>query len=250
MSERFSRGLRIAGASWRVLNEDRKLLALPLMSFAGIAMVTLPFLASDEMPDFRSEPTVRQWIVIGCYYLLGNAIAAFFNAALIFAALARLDGGAPTLGDALRAAWQRVHRIVAWALVGAVVGVILTEIESRLGFVGRLVTRLLGTAWGALTFFVIPVLVVEDAGVFTAIGRSKDLFRKRWGEQLVGDGAIGSDLRTHRPDSDRVRCSCGGRHLCDCRHCRRRAGRSGGHVGGGRRSGHLQRCRLPICEHR
>ena len=41
------------------------------------------------------------------------------------------------------------------------------------------------TAWAYITFFVIPVLVVERVGPITAIRRSAGLLRNSWGEQLT-----------------------------------------------------------------
>jgi Family of unknown function (DUF6159) len=42
-----------------------------------------------------------------------------------------------------------------------------------------------------VTFFVVPVLLYEPVGVGDGIKRSASLFRQRWGETFVGNGAIG-----------------------------------------------------------
>ena len=38
-----------------------------------------------------------------------------------------------------------------------------------------------------MTFFVVPVLVVEKTGPVAAVGRSLSLLKKTWGEALVGN---------------------------------------------------------------
>ena len=46
-------------------------------------------------------------------------------------------------------------------------------------------------AWGIATYFVVPVLVMEGAGPFAAMGRSRAVLRKTWGEALIGNVSIG-----------------------------------------------------------
>ncbi|MGH9675610.1 MAG: DUF6159 family protein, partial [Candidatus Acidiferrum sp.] len=57
--------------------------------------------------------------------------------------------------------------------------------------VGQFISTILGTAWTVITFFVVPVLVVERVGPLDAIKRSVALLRKAWGEALVGNVGIG-----------------------------------------------------------
>jgi len=68
---------------------------------------------------------------------------------------------------------------------------VLQVIEERFGIVGTIVARLVGLAWNLLTFLVIPILVLEDLGVGDALKRSKDLFKKTWGENVIGQGGLG-----------------------------------------------------------
>ena len=51
--------------------------------------------------------------------------------------------------------------------------------------VAIILVSLLQTAWAYLTFFVIPVLVVERVGPIAAIRHSGRLLRETWGEQLT-----------------------------------------------------------------
>src|SRR5206468_674804 len=81
-------------------------------------------------------------------------------------------------------------QILAWALVSATVGVLLRAIESNRQ-VGRFVSMILGTAWTIITYFVVPVLVVEKTGPFKAVGRSIELLKKTWGEALIGNFGLG-----------------------------------------------------------
>ena len=89
---------------------------------------------------------------------------------------------------ALDIANSRLHRLLPWAVVTATVTMVLQAIEERFGIVGTIVARLVGLAWNLVTFLVVPILVLEDLGVGDALKRSKDLFKKTWGENVIGQG--------------------------------------------------------------
>ena len=63
--------------------------------------------------------------------------------------------------------------------------------SSATAIVGRIVAALIGLAWNLVTFLTVPILVLEDVGVGDAFKRSKDLFKKTWGENVVGQAGLG-----------------------------------------------------------
>ena len=191
MGQRFATGLRLVSASWEVLRTDRQLMIFPLAAFGATAVAATPLAFGLRGISWDQRPSPSQWLGIAVFYFVANFIAIYFNAALIAAATIRLTGGTPTLRDGFRAANSRLGRIAAWALVGVGVNLVFEQIESRLGPLGRLVTWLLGFVWDTATFLVVPVLVFEDtSGPLRAMRRSVLMFRRQWGEQLIGDGVI------------------------------------------------------------
>jgi hypothetical protein len=110
---------------------------------------------------------------------------------LVGAAMIRLDGGDPTLGDGLRIAFSRLPKIIVYAVIAATVGMILRWISERAGIVGQIVGGIIGFAWSVATFLVVPVLVVENVGPFEAIKRSTGYLKRTWGEQIIGNVGIG-----------------------------------------------------------
>ena len=58
-------------------------------------------------------------------------------------------------------------------------------------FVGRLVAGLVGLAWNLVTFLTVPILISRISAVGAALKRSKDLFKKTWGENVVGQAGLG-----------------------------------------------------------
>ena len=136
--------------------------------------------------------TIISFIVLFLYYVAQYFVIIFANSALVGAAMIRLRGGDPTLGDGFRIALSRVGTIFGYALIASTVGMILRALaQKRENFLGRLVISLIGMAWNLATFLVVPVLVVEDVGPFEAIRRSSQLLKKTWGEQIAGNFGIG-----------------------------------------------------------
>jgi Family of unknown function (DUF6159) len=191
--ERVRRAFRLLGASWEVLKADRELLVLPVVSFLAIVAASVPFGlliwrgGAVESEGLRAIDYVLQ----GVFYFVAYFIAIFFNAAVVGAAMIRLQGGDPTVRDGLRMAASKTGKIAGWAVISATVGVILRALEERFGFLGDLVVGLIGVAWGVVTYFVVPVLLYEPLGVFGSVKRSASIFRQRWGETFIGNGAIG-----------------------------------------------------------
>jgi Family of unknown function (DUF6159) len=58
-------------------------------------------------------------------------------------------------------------------------------VETRAGWTGRLIIGFFGLGWGMSTYLVVPVLVMEEAGVMDSVRRSAALLRQTWGEQLI-----------------------------------------------------------------
>ena len=115
----------------------------------------------------------------------------FFNSALVACALIRFRGGDPTVADGFRAACSRLPQIAAWALVSATVGFALKAAERRSKRGGQIVAAILGVVWSVATFFVVPVLVIENLGPLAALKRSTKIIQDQWGESFVADLGIG-----------------------------------------------------------
>jgi hypothetical protein len=197
MAGRFSRSLELARASWSVVRADKELLLLPVMSVISLMVIVgslvLPFAA---LGGFRPgvgtvDPSTGSALVAFVFYVVAYFITLFFNTALVGAAMIRMDGGNPTLGDGLRIAWARKGRILGYALIAATVGLLLRAIEERVGWLGSLVVKLIGVAWAVATFLVVPVLVTRDVGPLGAVKESAELLRSTWGENLIGNFGLG-----------------------------------------------------------
>jgi len=193
--ERFGRSLELAKASWNVLRSDKELLIFPLVSFVLTVLVTISFAvpfyftgALDRAADGGFDAVT---LVLGfLYYFVTYTVIIFSNAALVGAAMIRLDGGDPTVRDGFRLAFARLPAILGYAAISATVGMILRAIAERGGIVGAIGSMVVGVAWNLATFLAVPVLVMEGAGPIEAVKRSGGLLKRTWGEQVVGNVGI------------------------------------------------------------
>lgn len=196
MFDSIRRSIELTKASLGVLRSDKELLVFPFVSFIALIVVTasfaIPFVLVGGLSDATQGTTnIASYVLAFAFYVVTYTVIFFFNTALVGAAMIRLEGGDPTLGDGFRVAFARLPQIIVYALIAATVGMILRWISERAGIVGRLVGGVLGFAWSVATFLVVPILVVEKVGPIEAIKRSGSLLRKTWGEQIVGNVGIG-----------------------------------------------------------
>ncbi len=194
MFERISRSIELVKMSWRILMEDKKLLAFPIMSgvvmLIVIATFILPLIFSAGALSLATN-SVSGIILLFLFYLVSSFVVIFFNVGLISCVHAQLQGNTMTIREGLSAAGTHLGSILAWAIIAATVGVILRLIEDRAGTLGQIAAGLVGGVWSLVTIFVVPVLIFEEKGVFDAIKGSLDLFKKTWGESAVGSLSIG-----------------------------------------------------------
>ena len=199
MIERFRNGWSLVKASGHVLMQDRELLIFPVLSGLAVVMVSASFFGVGLLTGFQEafadgEMTFEgpMGTIVGIlYYLVLYTVIFFFNAALVGAALIRLDGGDPTVADGFRIATEKIGPIIGYAALAASVGMLLRALSERSQWLGRLVAGLIGTAWSLSTFLTVPILVTKDVDPWTAVKESASLFRKTWGEQVVGTASIG-----------------------------------------------------------
>jgi hypothetical protein len=194
MFESIGRSFALVKTSWDILMQDKKLLAFPILSGIITVLVVLtfilPLIAGGFLKGAVPMGSLFFYGILFAFYLASYFVVIFFNTALITCVNARLNGKEMSVTEGLSAASRHFPSILAWALVSATVGLILNLIEENAGFVGQLVVSLIGGAWGLVTFFVVPVLVLEDKGVMDAFKDSVALVRKTWGESIVGSGSI------------------------------------------------------------
>jgi cobalamin biosynthesis protein CobD/CbiB len=190
---RIGRSFQLVGLSYRILMLDKELMVLPLISGAVTLLVALSFAFGLGITPSRVEQGgVAVYLPLFGMYVIAYTVGIFFQAAVVAGATDRMRGGDPTIRSALAAASRRLGTIVAWAVLAATVGTIIRAIHDRAGFVGKIATVVAGAAWSLATFFIVPVLVLEDRSIRESFNRSVSVFKQTWGESLAGGTTLGA----------------------------------------------------------
>lgn len=191
----LSRTWSLAKASWAVLNHDRELLVIPVISGLVSLVVGAVFVIPMVTVGNDENSASGLILVLGVLFVMTlTAISVVFQGALVSGAHERFTGGDPTIGSAIGGAMSKLHRLIPWAILTATVGLLLRMVREEMGIVGRILGSLLDTAWQVLTYLVVPIVMFEDRGPIEGVKRSTELFKGTWGENLaarVGFGILG-----------------------------------------------------------
>jgi len=193
--ERLRIGWQLTKVSLSILRREKGLIVLPFLSLltTGVAWILffigIFFFAPTPTNPFGS---VFFYAGLAVVYFVTFFVSIYFNAAVMGAAMIRLNGGDPTISDGLKVANENLRRIAGWALLSATVGLILRAIAERAGIIGRIIAGFAGAAWGVITYLVVPVLIFEKVGPWAAVKRSGSLLRKTWGEAMGGYFSLGA----------------------------------------------------------
>ncbi|MES2154474.1 MAG: DUF6159 family protein [bacterium] len=196
---RFANSWELTKTSFKVASADKELLILPVLSllamvasFALVIGVAARYHLLGPITNEQTGDVAPLQLALAAFLYLSLAfIQTFFAAAVVAGAMERLSGGNPTLGSALKAASRKAGRILVWSAVLATVNILLQMLRERGGMAGRIVAGLGNMAWSLATYFMVPVLLFEEVPMVGSVGRSGALFKKTWGEQVIGNGGVG-----------------------------------------------------------
>jgi hypothetical protein len=178
--------------AFRFLRADTELFLVPVVAtmllialFAILILLVLAtgMVTTSTAPD--ASYTVQGLVFLAGSYLLSAYVVALSRAAVTYTVAVRAHDGNATLGESLKVAFGRTPTLVVWALVSSTVGLILSQIAERSEFIGRLISRVFGVAWDIATYFVVPAMILEKKGTFSAMKQSATVFGRAWGETVV-----------------------------------------------------------------
>jgi len=191
--ERLRNTWNLAKVSWGVLKKDRELLVLPVLSFLISAVVlliaALVLLAVTSVTD--GEFGASSLVIVVAASLAVGAFTVFFNGALVAGAHERLTGGDPAVGSSIGRAFSRISGLLPWAILTTTVGIVLSMLRDRAGWLGDIAVRLIGAAWDVVTFLTVPAIIIDRLGAVDALKRSASLLRQTWGENLAAQAGFG-----------------------------------------------------------
>jgi hypothetical protein len=174
----------------KVLRANKQLIIFPFLSglslilvmgsFVGVVLAT----SGSDLDNFSGDNRLLGYAVLFGFYLVNYFIITFFNMALIHCTHLYFRGEEASVQEGIRFSMSRLGVIFSWALFAATVGFILKVIQENAGWLGKIITGIIGVVWSIATFFVVPVIAYENVGPIDAFKRSSELMRQKWGESL------------------------------------------------------------------
>lgn len=186
--------INILLSSGKYLANNKKLLIFPILS----GVITVILIVSFIVPLIVTRilliiPVPGPFLFYGLIFALYFALffgVIFCNAALVSSVYMNMTGGTASIRQGLLNAMRHIFPIARWALISATIGLFLHLLAERGGFAGRVIGETMGGFWSLMTFFVVPIMVLEDKGVDDAMTESMTLLTKTWGKVIVGAGSI------------------------------------------------------------
>ncbi|HJM12869.1 MAG TPA: DUF6159 family protein [Candidatus Thalassarchaeaceae archaeon] len=213
--ERISRGWKMTKLGMAVVRADPELMVYTLLSAVfslmaigaaisgsiGLEAITeSDSAATSEEENLVTAGHMAIWFV---FYLVVSVITVFWNAAIIASAYERLTAGTnPSFSYGIGQAMKCLPQILVWGVISGTVGLFLQILEGiskdpdappPLRLVAGIASFVFGIAWWVVTFFIIPIIVLERAGVIEGMSESPRLFKKTWGEDVtthIGTGLL------------------------------------------------------------
>jgi len=226
MIARFKNSWMLLERSLQVIAEHKKLLVFPLITFAATMGIFLFFLAaflfqptghsitdkshweavgqsviaSESIDEIKQaaqakdkrhiEPKLNQTgiVIFAAIYFISIFLATFFNVAFYHEIIEALNGRAVGIGQGISFAISKIRMIFIWSLFVGLVGYLISQVEQRVGFIGRIIVRLIGLAWSVAAVFAIPVIICDETATnpIKVVKSSALSLKKKWGETVIG----------------------------------------------------------------
>ncbi len=182
-----------------LLKKDKQILLFPILSgLASLGLIVIFCVTAILFGGFAAHPSLLAaenngagYGIMLLLYLSLAFVSAFFQAGLTAIADARINGKSMTFKEGMSIASAHGEKIFFWSVTAATVGVILSIISNSSKWLGRFIAFFFGAAWGIITFFIVPAIVLEDGGLLSAVKNSANTFKKTWGETLIVNFSAG-----------------------------------------------------------
>jgi hypothetical protein len=195
--DRLSNGWKMGIKSLKVIQKNKQLVLFPIISGAFLVLVVASFLGilyatfGLEFDNLAKNSSIADYATAFLFYLVCYFIIVFFNVGLVHCTRIYLKGEKPSFSDGVKFSLTRLPVIFGWAMLSATVGLILKAIQENSGALGGIISSIVGVVWSIATFFVVPVLAYENVGPFTALKRSSQVMKEKWGESIGASFSFG-----------------------------------------------------------
>jgi hypothetical protein len=199
---KFAASYKLVQESWNILKQDKEVMWFPVLSVITSLIALIVFgciffftaMGGDMRAfEYSTQGEVQRWGYLGLfiYYIVMFCITNYFLAGIYTIVHGRFNGQDLTFTDGIQGANKNIDKIFFWSLISATVGLVLRCISDRSEMAGRIIAAIFGAAWGILTYFSLPSLVIGQKRVIESFKESAALIRKTWGETFIVNIGMG-----------------------------------------------------------
>lgn len=195
--EKLSNGWTLSMNSLKVLKANKQLIIFPILSGLSMVLIIGSFVvgmlasAGWDIENIGEQSKTFNYVAGFLFYVVNYFVVVFFNTALVDCTKDYFNGEIPSIQKGLRFSMSRLGAIFTWSLFAATIGFGLKLLQENLGWLGKIITGIIGIVWSIATFFVVPIIAYENLNPLQAVKRSTLLMKEKWGESLGSTFSFG-----------------------------------------------------------
>ncbi len=198
---RIKAGWMLFKESYRFFRADKEMLWIPVITSCisiglTVLLCAVAFFVGfhgsfDALKHTTGNTSHMGYLFMFCMYVIGAFTLALSEAGIAHIVYTRIKGGDATLTQGLQSAFSHWLSLLVWSAITSTVGIVLQMIADKSKIFMSIVVALMGAAWSAITYFVVPTMVIDNKSAFASIPHSASVFKKTWGETLVSNASLG-----------------------------------------------------------
>ena len=180
--------------SWQLVKRHKNMYWLLLSNLVVTSILLIVMLAALILPIFDLSQAhgavaavLVKVIIVVFAYLLIPLTANIFNGAIILYANGIMTKQPITLLQALSQSIKKIGVLTQWTLVQSTIGIILRLIDTiaHNALAELVINLILGAAWGLISFFALPFMLLDNQNAISAIKSSVTTVKNIWGQRAI-----------------------------------------------------------------
>lgn len=184
------------GLSWKFTKscfsffaQNKSLILIPFLSLLisfvilileGFFLFENYFKNMNEVQEANQINWTEAYISFFILYFSINFISLFFNSALIACAIQRMQKQSCSIAEGLKMAMSRMVKIFVWSLINGSIGLVFKLLQRSHRGVRSLLLGTMGFSWAIVSYFVLPLIVIDDLNPWSALHQSFQAFKGNW----------------------------------------------------------------------
>ncbi len=193
--QKLSTGWQLGKIAFRFVEHHKKTLLFTFVSGIFYTLTGISFLAlilgnNILRLAFSSHATSYfSWFLCFMFFFISISMSVFMQVALSFYTAQLLEERPASIRASLNRSLERLDVILGWGLFDATVGTVISALRSKKrSLAASILSFFLGAAitlsWKIISFFVIPLIALQQDGLIDTIKLSTDTMKKTWGQSL------------------------------------------------------------------